>query len=158
MIEETKKEEPWGAGIFGCLGVALLIGLLFLAGAWFGVGNSRGLGVQFRSDRVDTTGTVLRGDRYHAPSVRFQAGGRSIVFDVQRSSSYDFHTSDVVPITYLRSDPNVAWVRNFDQQYSVPLLAILFASPFLLVFGRGVQMYVRKRRHIWRAVSFTERT
>ena len=128
-------------GLIGCLGVCYAFAAFFLCAAWFGplwgFGDWHGLAILFSPDLVDTTGKVIRVEhvgisgQVSTPVIEYSIGERRIVFRGEGSNTHGLHTGDEVPITYRRSDPSVAYIRTFDQRFAVPLLMLLFASPFL---------------------------
>ena len=128
-------------GVVGCLGACYAFALFFLCAAWFGpfwgFGDWHGLAVLFSPDLVNTSGTVIRVEhvgisgQVSTPVIEYSIGVRRIVFRGEGSNTHGLHRGDEVPITYRKSDPSVAYIRGFDQEFAVPLLMILFASPFL---------------------------
>ena len=128
-------------GVIGCLGACYLMALFFLAAAWFGpfwgFGDFHGLSVLFSPDLVNTTGRVIRVESFgvstqvSTPIIEYAIGNRRVIFRAQGSNVHGLHEGDEVPVTYRRSDPSVAYVRGFDQEFGVPLLMIVFALPFI---------------------------
>jgi hypothetical protein len=128
-------------GLFGCLGACYLLALFFLAAAWFGpfwgFGDWHGLAVLFSPDLVETTGKVIRVEhvgisgQVSTPVIEYSVQNRRIVFRGEGSNTHGLHRGDEVPVAYRRSDPAVAYIRTFEQRFAVPLLMMLFASPFL---------------------------
>ena len=142
-------------GLIGCLGALYLMAAFFLAAAWFGpfwgFGNWHGISILFSRDLVYTTGTVIRFDRAgisrptFTPVVEYSVGNRRERFYGEGSNSTDFNKGDTVPIAYRRRD-GTAFIRTFGEELAVPLLMILFASPFLAMAGWGTYANLRRQR------------
>ena len=129
-------------GLVGCLGALYLMAIFFLAAAWlgpfWGFGNWHGLGILLSPDLVRTTGRVIRTDsvsiisnQSSTPIVEYSIGSRRIIFHGEGSNLHGLHPGDEVAIVYRRSDPQVAYIRSFDQQFGVPMVMIVLALPFL---------------------------
>jgi hypothetical protein len=79
------------------------------------------------------------------PVVRFPVGKGTLVFYGQGSNNNPYSVGDKVSVAYRRSDPEVAYIRTFSDEFFTPLLMLLFASPFLLFVSRAVYVTVRER-------------
>jgi hypothetical protein len=118
------------------------------------------LAVYFSRDLIYTTGTIIRLERTSIrhrntmsrvpvmiPVVRFPLGkGTLVVHGLGGSGTTSYTVGDKVPIAYRKSDPETAHIRTFEQEFAIPLVMIVFASPFLLIGFRLAYVNVRDRR------------
>jgi hypothetical protein len=129
-------------GLIGCLGLCYAFAAFFLCAAWFGpfwgFGNWHGLAVLRSPDLVRTTGRVIRlesvsivSNQSSTPIVEYSIGNRRVVFHAEGGNMHGLHVGDEVPIVYRSRDPQVAYIRTFDQTAGVPMVMIILALPFL---------------------------
>jgi hypothetical protein len=143
-------------GVIGCLTFLFVMAALFLAAAWYGppegYGHWHGLRVQYSPDLIYTTGTVIRfehagtsSSQASTPVVEYTLNGRKTRFYGQGSNVHSFTRGDQVQIAYRKNDPETVYIRTFDQEFSVPLLMVLFSSPFLALALWGTYANIRER-------------
>ncbi len=144
-------------GLIGCLGFLYIMAAFFLAAAWFGpfwgFGDWHGIAVLFSPDLVNTTGKVIRTEhagisraQTSTPVIEYSIGNRRVIFRAEGSNTHGLHRGDDVEITYRRSDPRIAYIRTFEQRFAVPLMMVLFASPFLALAIWGTYSNLRPQR------------
>ncbi len=83
--------------------------------------------------------------RTSTPIVEFPVEGRVMRFAAVGTNLKTFEAGDQVPVAYRKSNWEDAYVRTFGQQYGVPLLMLLFASPFLFIAIMGTRRLARPK-------------